>query len=144
MVRTHLNEPVLILEDRICEVPGSSSAGEELWLPVASLPEATGWKLEPEGICRGDVCVPIPAGRAEEWVRDGLFSFSELATELGMPLVHDEPHDVWSIGEAPATRASRLESLEAPDFTLPDLDGNPHSLTDYRGRKVFLVSWASW
>ena len=33
---------------------------------------------------------------------------------------------------------------EAPDFTLPDLEGRQHSLSDYRGRKVFLASWASW
>ena len=32
----------------------------------------------------------------------------------------------------------------APDFTLPDLDGKLHSLSDYRGKKVVLMSWASW
>jgi len=39
---------------------------------------------------------------------------------------------------------NRLRSLEAPDFTLPDLDGKLHSLSDYRGKKVLLMSWASW
>jgi peroxiredoxin Q/BCP len=34
--------------------------------------------------------------------------------------------------------------VEAPDFTLPDLDGNLHSLSDYRGRKVVLLTWASF
>jgi peroxiredoxin len=29
-------------------------------------------------------------------------------------------------------------------FTLPDLEGRPHALADYRGKKVFLVFWASW
>ena len=41
-------------------------------------------------------------------------------------------------------RTAALESLEAPDFTLPDLSGRPHSLVDYRGRKVLLATWASW
>jgi len=27
----------------------------------------------------------------------------------------------------------------APDFTLPDLNGNPVSLSDFRGKKVLLV-----
>ena len=27
---------------------------------------------------------------------------------------------------------------KAPDFTLPDQDGNEHSLAQYRGRKVIL------
>jgi peroxiredoxin len=37
-----------------------------------------------------------------------------------------------------------MQSLRAPDFTLPDLEGRPHALFDYRGKKVFLVFWASW
>ena len=32
-----------------------------------------------------------------------------------------------------------------PDFTLPRIDnGEPVSLSDYRGRKVLLVMFASW
>jgi peroxiredoxin len=32
----------------------------------------------------------------------------------------------------------------APDFTLTDLDGTPHKLSDYRGKDVILVFWATW
>ena len=32
----------------------------------------------------------------------------------------------------------------APDFTLPDLAGMPHTLSELRGKKVFLCTWASW
>ena len=31
----------------------------------------------------------------------------------------------------------------APDFTLSDLDGNQVSLSDFRGKAVFLNFWAS-
>jgi peroxiredoxin len=30
-------------------------------------------------------------------------------------------------------------NVSAPDFTLPDLNGNPVSLSDYRGRKNVLL-----
>ena len=30
------------------------------------------------------------------------------------------------------------EGTMAPDFTLPDQNGEPHALSDYRGRKVIL------
>lgn len=33
---------------------------------------------------------------------------------------------------------------KAPDFTLNDLSGKPVSLSDYRGKTVVLVFWASW
>ena len=48
------------------------------------------------------------------------------------------------LGVSAEERAQALASLEAPDFTLPDLDGRPHSLSEHRGKKVFLVAYASW
>jgi len=32
----------------------------------------------------------------------------------------------------------------APEFTLTDLDGKEHKLSDYRGKDVMLVFWATW
>lgn len=32
----------------------------------------------------------------------------------------------------------------APGFALPDLDGKPHTLADYRGKVVVLNFWATW
>jgi len=32
----------------------------------------------------------------------------------------------------------------APDFTVEDVDGRRHRLSDYRGRDVLVVFWATW
>lgn len=32
----------------------------------------------------------------------------------------------------------------APDFTLPDIVGQQHKLSDYRGKDVIVVFWATW
>ena len=50
----------------------------------------------------------------------------------------------WVLGSGASERARALRSLEAPDFTLPDLEGRVHTLSEHRGRKVLLVTWASW
>ena len=37
-----------------------------------------------------------------------------------------------------------LYGKTAPDFTLTDLGGKEHKLSDYRGKDVVLVFWATW
>jgi hypothetical protein len=46
--------------------------------------------------------------------------------------------------QEPVTVRDALRSLEAPDFSLPDVAGRMHALSDHRGKKVLLVTWASW
>jgi len=124
----------------------ASADGNNLWLSLAELRSATGWELKPQGACLGEVCVPIPVGREAEFVRAGgkELNLAALARYQGQPVVHDDTHQVWFFGEAAGTRSNALASLQAPDFTLPDLDGKLHSLSQYRGKKILLVSWASW
>lgn len=46
------------------------------------------------------------------------------------------------------TSKNRLEVIHpahlAPEFTLPDLEGNPRPLKEFRGKKTFLYVWGSW
>lgn len=39
---------------------------------------------------------------------------------------------------------SAPETVPAPDFTLIDQYGNEHTLSDYKGKTVFLNFWATW
>ena len=100
----------------------------------------TGWTLKPEGMCRDELCVPLTGdGR-----RDGTVDIAAFWRALGHPIVSDGPSDVWVLGSAAESRVSALSGLEAPDFTLPDLAGVPHRLSELRGKKIFLTTWASW
>ena len=36
------------------------------------------------------------------------------------------------------------EKKEAPAFSLKGLDGNQVSLSDFKGKPVFIVFWATW
>ena len=52
-------------------VRDAAAEGSDLWLPEATLCAATGFELKPEGLCRGELCYPLPPGRAVEFVRGG-------------------------------------------------------------------------
>lgn len=99
----------------------------------------TGWEIKPEGLCQGDLCVPAPdAVRA-----DGSVDVALVADHLGMPVVHDADHNVWSLG--PATLSGHaLTTVAAPDVPLMSFDGTPFTLSSLRGRKVILAAWASY
>lgn len=75
--------------------------------------------------------------------RDGL-ERARRAEAAGRPVAVDPEERAAYLGVSAAERAAALASLQAPDFTLPDLSGAAHSLSAQRGRKVLLVVWASW
>jgi peroxiredoxin len=72
-----------------------------------------------------------------------------LAGALLVRLVGD---DVPPLSPETTTEAVRTEAYQgpareggpAPDFTLPDLEGQPVSLSDWRGRPVLINFWATW
>jgi hypothetical protein len=136
----------IIYRDRPPATASEASTGDRLWLTTDDLRGTTGWELKPEGACQGDLCIPIPRGREHEFVREGgrQFNLSAFADLLDQPVVSDDARSIWVVGESAGARREALASLEAPDFSLPDLDGRLHSLSEQRGKKVLLVSWASW
>ena len=134
----------IIYGERVTRGVNAESKNGALWLSAADLERVSGWIFKPEGFCKGEVCVPIPAARKSELANGGRFNLAALAELLGQPTVADETHHVWCVGEAAAQRKRTLTSLDAPDFTLPDLEGKMHSLSQYRGKKILLASWASW
>lgn len=52
------------------------------------------------------------------------------------------PHLLWTLVLAVGLHTA--SHAEPVDFTLSDLDGNPVSLSDYRGQWVVVNFWASW
>jgi hypothetical protein len=103
---------------------------------------AIGWELHPEGLCREGLCISVPADAVLE--TSGGVDLVALATLLDRPLALDLHERVAYLGVSAGERQRALKSLVAPDFTLPDLSGRPHRLSDHRGKKVLLVAYASW
>jgi hypothetical protein len=131
----------IIDDDRKTEVDARID-GEHVLVSPGDLERALGWTLEDTGLCRDDVCIPLPP--ASGIVRDGAIDLAVLAATLDRPLACDLDARAAAIGESARDRAAAMRGRRAPDFTLPDLSGRTHSLGDYRGRKALLLAWASW
>lgn len=119
----------------------------QLWITTADLKRATGFEVKPQGVCRDELCFPLPKARRKEFVGKDAgkqsFNLTAFAQLVHQPAAHDEVLDVWYFGLR-ADQRQGIASLRAPDFTLPDMQGKMHSLSDFRGKKVFLITWASW
>ena len=138
----------IIYGEQVTTGVDADATGNALWLSGGDLKRVSGWEHKPDGFCKGEVCVPVPAARKSEFVAEGgggvRYNLAALASLLGHPVATDTEHHAWCFGETASERRRILTALDAPDFSLPDLAGKMHSLSDYRGKKVFLVSWASW
>ena len=115
-------------------------AADGLWLAAADVEHVTGWSHKLEGMCQGEICVPLPA----TMTRPGKVDVAAFWAHLGNPVLHDDARDTWVLGTGAEARNTTLIGLQAPDFMLPDLGGIQRRLSQLRGSKVFLVTWASW
>jgi peroxiredoxin len=119
--------------------------GDRVLVPSADLDAATGWTLKPEGLCQGEVCVPTSLWPAlVDDAQPGLIDLAVFAAATEQPLVIDVDAGVAALGTSAGARAARLTSLDAPDFTVADLDGAPVALADFAGQKKLMVAFASW
>ncbi len=131
-------------EQRETDLPDAVAERDRLWLNGQEIERATGWAWKPEGLCRDEICLPVAPSMRTELVKDGRLDLAAMWRRSGQPVVHDAASRTWVLGTGAEQRSAALASLEAPDFALPDLHGQAHRLSSFRGRKVFLVTWASW
>ena len=141
---------VLIYDDVASELrtPSPFTQSKDLWVTLAELTRSTGFVVKPQGVCRSELCFPLPKQRKADFLgqrgKVAWFNLSEFARLVKQPVAHDEKLATWCFGPRPEGQDGYLATLEAPNFTLPDRNGKLHSLSDFRGKKVLLITWASW
>ena len=120
----------------------SKADGSILRLETDPLLGALGWEQKTEGLCQGDVCIPI--GHRPDLISAQGVDLRALGEVLGRPVAVDLEESVASLGAETAAHGRVLAEGVAPDFTLPDLSGKEHSLSSFKGKKVLLIAYASW
>ena len=124
--------------DRETALPDTRVENGDLWIPASELTRINEFTVKPQGACREDVCIPLPKALK----RSGWLNLSGFARKVRQSVVNEG--STWSFGEMPVLRAGFLESRTAPDFAVQNRQGKTVHLKDFRGRKVLLLTWASW
>ena len=137
----------IVYDDTATDLTPAREDAGQLWITTADLKRATRFEVKPQGVCRDELCFPLPKARQQEFVhKDAAGSWFNMTAFAGLvhqPVAHDAALSTWYFGLRSDQR-QQLSSLQAPDFTLPDLNGKLHRLSDFRGKKILLVTWASW
>jgi hypothetical protein len=128
----------VLFADRSVTVSKMKPDPKDLWIRSADLPAINDFHVKPQGACKDDTCIPIP----KDMKSGDFFNLSSFARKLHQPVVADS--GIWSFGEMPVLRGEFYESRIAPDFSVPDRKGKIVHLSDFRGKKVLILTWASW
>lgn len=124
-----------VIDEQRAQTVEASESGHSVLLE----PSVLGWQRKPEGLCRNEICVPVPAGTPA-----GALDATLLSRLLQRPLAIDAEEHTLAFAASATDRAEALRSGLAPDFELPDVHGVLHRLSDFRGKKVVLYAYASW
>ena len=128
----------VLYQDKAVSLDKTRRDANDLWIRSADLPRINDFVVKPEGACRADVCIPLSKNlKNGEW-----FNLTGFARKLRQSCVADS--GVWSFGEIPELRGAFYNSRIAPDFAVPDRTGRIAHLSDFRGKKALIVTWASW
>lgn len=133
---------------QVTRPPGMLAPANDLWVTMHDLEAATGFVIKPQGVCRNELCFPLPKKEKADFIAKrgavSWFNLSGFARLIKQPVAYDESNSVWAFGRRPDAQNEYVQSGQAPDFTLPDMAGKKHSLSSFRGKKVLLLTWASW
>lgn len=138
----------VLYNERVVEIEAVLPDASDLWVKPEDLNRINDFELKPQGACLDELCIPVLQDRDSDLFvtrrGQGWFNVTELANVLQQAWVADYAEGLWSFGGMPVERRAFFQSAIAPDFSLPDRNGNPVSLSDFAGKQVLLLTWASW
>ena len=132
----------------MAEVSDVLADPNDLWVTKTDLPRVNGFELKPEGACLDEICIPIKQSEDSDLYVNrqgqGWVNVTGLARIIQQPVVADYDTQTFSLGAIPVQRTSFVRDAIAPDFELSDWRGEKYRLSDFKGKKIMLLSWASW
>ena len=136
----------VLRDGKTTKIEAAATDGTHLWVSSADVATVNGFQPKTEGFCAADLCIPIP--KSDDWRRrfkgKEYFDVTRFAGKVHQAVVASDARTTWSFGAVPGLDRGGLSSGKAPDFSLPDRHGKRVRLSDFRGKKVLLLTWSSW
>src|SRR5712692_9216263 len=99
----------IIYDDKATEInPAQAPDGtDELWITTTDLTRATRFQVKPQGVCRDELCFPLPKARKQEFLRKGegknsktndWFNLTAFAQLVHQPVARDAALSTWYFG----------------------------------------------
>src|SRR5215470_8977905 len=92
------NRQVVIFDGAATPVSSFSEPSKDLWVTVADLKRATGYVIKPQGVCRDQLCFPIPKAKKASFIAKRAsttwFNLSEFARLVGQAVAYDNKNGV--------------------------------------------------
>ena len=127
----------------LSDTSADKASGSSLLIKPEDLKHINGFELKPEGACYADMCIPLTSKLQVTQEGTQWFDLTAFADLLEQPYVFDAESNVWSFAEIPAKRDNMMVNGLAPDFEIPDRQGNVIRMTDLKGKKALIVTWSS-
>ena len=84
---------VVVYDDVATEINPALEESSQLWIPKADLVRATRFEVKPQGVCRDEICIPLPKARMQEFVRKSSgrewFNLTAFAQLTHQAVAHD-------------------------------------------------------
>ncbi len=137
----------ILANDNITKVAACPNNEDALWIRADELKVATGFELKESGACYDplNICIPLLEEGFTQTLSDHKWlNISKLSQRLEQACISNDDHTVWSLGLLPEARKAMLTSSIAPDFEIVDINGEIVRLSELKGKKVLIVTWATW
>src|ERR1051326_727048 len=59
----------IVYDDTATDLTSAREDAGQLWITKADLKRATRFEVKPQGVCRDELCFPLPKARQQEFVR---------------------------------------------------------------------------
>ena len=137
-----LHQATVLHRERTIRLDDVQTEADELFITPSDLPRINNFRCERDVVCLADIRLPL---RGLLVSRGGTtwLHLTKMARVLHQACVVDRDLAVWSFSTL-APDPDALRRTRAPDFALPNLDGDVVRLSDFRAKKVLLLAWASW